>query len=189
VAVIALVVVLLVTSGSDPKPRRAVTAARTHTVAPTPVPQTNPSPSPTVSRPQLNPLGALPGGVSHASGSLVLSGKRNHLTLRLTVKGLPAAHSGHYEVWLYNTVIIAKPLARLRNGVGHLVIRLPRRSARFHWIDVSFQPVGLVYHSGESVLRAANPARGSPHQLRTRSHRTRQLRRAINGSNSAIKSK
>jgi hypothetical protein len=107
----------------------------------------------------------------------------------LTVIGLPPARGGHYEVWLYNTVIESQPVARLRNGVRHLVIRLPHRPARFHWSDISFQPAGAVYHSGESILRAPNPARTSPRKLRRRSARRRQLRRATSGSSSASKSK
>jgi hypothetical protein len=195
-AVVAVVLlVVLLSAGGDTKHRRTVRAALTHTVpavpvpVPVPAPKTSPSPSPTVSRPQSNPPAALPGGVSHARGWLLMSGRRNHRKLRLTVKGLPAAHGGHYEVWLYNKNNDSRPVARLRTGVRHLFIRLPRHSAHFRWIDISFQPVGVIRHSGESVLRAADPAALSQRQLRRRSAHRRQLRRAINGSKSAIKSK
>ena len=92
-------------------------------------------------------------------------------------------------MWLYNTVVDSRPLARLRTGVRHLLVRLPNHAARFHWIDISFQPAGVIYHSGESILRASNPARTSPRKLRRRSARRRQLRRTIKGSRRASKSK
>jgi hypothetical protein len=187
-AVVGLVVVLLVTAGGPAKHRRTVTAAHTPTVPAVPVTPTVPSPSPPVSRPQGNPLAALPGGFSHARGSLLVSGGPKQLKLRLTVSGLPAAHDGHYEVWLYNTLVDSQRLARLRTGVGHLVISLPGRSAHFRWIDISFQPAGLIYHSGESVLRTLNPARLGRRRLRPSAGR-RQLRRATSGSKRASKSK
>jgi hypothetical protein len=201
-AALVVAVVVIVAGGSSPKHHRTITAVQTHTVPPAPVTPTSSSPPPTVSRPPTHPLAALPGGVSRARGAVFLSGRRHHLKLRLTVIGLPAARGGHYEVWLYNTVIQSQPLARLRSGVRHLLIRLPNHAARFHWIDISFQPAGVIYHSGESILRAANPVRTSPRKLRRRSARRRplrraerrsarrrQLRRATKGSKRAIKSK
>jgi hypothetical protein len=124
-------------------------------------------------------LTALPGGLTHASGSVKLSGKVKNLKLDLTVRGLPAAHAGHYEVWLYNSVIDSRPLARLRNGHHKLAVRLPANVRHYRWIDISFQPVGAVNHSGESELRASNPAHTTMARLRKHSSRTRhRLRQA-----------
>jgi hypothetical protein len=197
-AVAAVVVaVVLVVSGGSSRPARPHAdsvhrpAAVTTTAAPAsvPVPQTSPSPSPTVSHPTSPPLAALPGGLKHAHGGVFLAGHGRHLKLRLTVRGVPAARRGHYEVWLYNSIIDSRALARLRTGRHHLTVRLPRHAAHYRWIDVSFQPLGSVNHSGESVLRARNPARASRRQLRKRSARRRQLRRLARGSSSASRSK
>jgi hypothetical protein len=79
----------------------------------------------------------------------------------LTVSNLPPASGGHYEIWLFNSLTVSMPLGRLRAGVDHLSLPLPRGAARYRWIDISFQPVGAVFHSGESVLRAANPRFGT----------------------------
>jgi hypothetical protein len=202
VAVAAVVVALvLVLSGGPSRPARphaaavhrpaAEPAAVTTTAAPAPPApvQTSPSPSPTVTRPPSPPLAALPGGLKHAHGTVFLSGHGRHLKLRLTVRSLPAARRGHYEVWLYNSIIDSRALARLRTGRHHLTVRLPPHAAHYRWIDVSFQPLGSVNHSGESVLRARNPARASRRQLRKRSARRRQLRRPARGSSSASRSK
>jgi hypothetical protein len=194
VAAVVVALVLVVSGGSSPPtrphaaavPRPAAVATAT---APAPVPPSRPSSSPTVSRPPSPPLAALPGGVRHAHGSLFLAGHGRHLKLRLTVRGLPAAHRGHYEVWLYNSIIDSHALGRLRTGRHHLTMRLPRHAAHYRWIDISLQPLGFANHSGESVLRARNPARASRRQLRRRSARRRQLRRVASGSSSASKSK
>jgi hypothetical protein len=82
-------------------------------------------------------------------------------------------------VWLYNTVVDSRALARLRNGHRRLAARLPHGARHYRWIDISFQPIGVVYHSGESVLRASNPAHTTTARLRKRSSRTRhRLRQA-----------
>jgi hypothetical protein len=181
-ALAAVVVVIVIASGgSSPKHRAQAStpppttatqpaAAQSTTAPASSTPTTTPNPTPPG-----NSLGALPGGLAHAHGSVVLAGRPHHLKLKLTVRGLSAAHHGHYEVWLYNTLVDSQPLARLRNGVHHLLIRLPRHAGRFGFIDISYQPAGVVYASGESVLRAANPARGAGKQLRKHSVRRRKL--------------
>jgi hypothetical protein len=124
-------------------------------------------------------LAGLPGGLAHASGSVKLSGKLKNLKLNLRVRGLPAADAGHYEVWLYNTVIDSRPLGRLRNGHHRLTVHLPANARHYRWIDISFQPVGAVNHSGESELRASNPAHTTMARLRRHASRTRhRLRQA-----------
>jgi hypothetical protein len=100
---------------------------------------------------------ALPGGPAQATGSVLVSRKRSHPKLDLSVRDLPAVSNGHYQVWLYDSMVTSEPLARLRTGVTHLSLRLPANARRYQWIDISVQPTGHVFHSGESVLRSANP--------------------------------
>lgn len=188
--IVAVVLVIALAGGSSPpKAKLRPAAARTTTAAPpAPVAQTSPRPSPTVSRPPVAPA-ALPGGVLHARGSVFLSGNGKRRRLKLTVRGLPAAHHGHYEIWLYDSIIDSRALGRLRTGVRHVSLKLPPGSRHYRWIDISFQPLGYRNHSGESVLRAGDPARASRRQLRGRAARHRQLRRASNRSPSASSSK
>ncbi|HEY5431104.1 MAG TPA: hypothetical protein VIK04_18455, partial [Solirubrobacteraceae bacterium] len=153
--------------------------------APTPAPPTRSAAGPATAA-----LAGLPGGLTHARGSIQLVGPSKHLRLRLRVTGVPAPHRGHDEVWLYNSVLDSRALGRLRAGVHRVAYRLPAHAGRFRWIDVSFQPLGVVNHSGESELRAANPAytaTGRRHGRATR--RPRQLRRAASGSRNAKTSK
>ncbi len=192
-ALVALAVVLLIALRSDGGGHRHRHAVATHSsTVPTPPPSpSSPSPSPTVSRPPTQPLAALPGGLNRASGSVQLIGKiRRDLKLRLSVKGLPSPLGGDYEVWLYNSILDSQPLTRLRGGGHAFTITLPGNAHHFHWIDVSFQPTGIINHSGESVLRSPNPAAVSKARLKKRSSRRRhRLKRATTGSNAASKSK
>jgi hypothetical protein len=75
----------------------------------------------------------------------------------LKITGRIAATDGHYEAWLYNSILDSAPLVRLRMGVASFNVALPRGYRRYHWIDISFQPPGLVNDSGESVMRASVP--------------------------------
>ena len=176
----AAVVIAIIAGGgrSSPAPHPAAGTPSTAT------PSTRTPPGPTPAHPATGspvppPLAALPGGLTHASGSIKLSGKLKNLRLSLTVRGLPAAHAGHYEVWLYNSVIDSQPLGRLRNGHHRLTVHLPSHVRHYRWIDISFQPVGAINHSGESELRASNPAHTTMARLRKHSSRTRhRLRQA-----------
>jgi hypothetical protein len=175
-AVIVAAVIVIVAGGgsSSPTPRRAASTPSTATQAPTVATPAHPTGAPVPV-----PFAGLPGGLTHASGSVKLSGPVKHLMLNLTVRGLPNAHAGHYDVWLYNSVLDSRPLARLRNGHHRLTTPLPRSARHYRWIDISFQPVGAVNHSGESELRASNPAHTTIARLRKRSSRTRhRLRQA-----------
>lgn len=135
-------------------------------------------------------LGGLPGGLAHAQGSVRLVGPTRHLRLSLTVSGLPIPQDGHYEVWLYNSVVNSQPLGRLRAARHHGSYPLPPHAGRYRWIDISFQPLGAVYHSGESELRATNPAHTTTKRLHRRAaRRPHQLRRAASGSKKAKTSK
>jgi hypothetical protein len=177
--VIAAVVIAIVAGGGRSSPAQRPTAS-TPSTAKTAT-QTPPVPTPAhpTANPVPAPLAGLPGGLAHASGSVKLSGKLKNLKLNLKVRGLPAAHAGHYEVWLYNTVIDSQPLGRLRNGHHRLTVHLPANVRHYRWIDISFQPVGAVNHSGESELRASNPAHTTMARLRKHSSRTRhRLRQA-----------
>lgn len=175
VLVVAAVVVVLLATGGSSSPRRAARRQPTTSAAPTTSPApTTPAPRAAPHGPTPEPLLGLPGGLAHTTGSVRLAGPVKHLRLELRVTGLPAPHRGHYEVWLYDSVLNSQPLARLREGRHALTIHLPRSARRYRWIDISFQPLGTVYHSGESVLRAANPAHGARAKLRKRSTRRRR---------------
>jgi hypothetical protein len=111
---------------------------------------------------RIQALTALPGGLTSAAGLVSLSGSGHKLKLKLSVSGLPSSHGGHYEVWLYDSILDARALGRLNGGVHTVNLDLPRDAGRYQWIDVSLQPPGAVNHSGESVLRAPNPAHAPP---------------------------
>lgn len=175
--IVAAVLVIVASRGSSsptstPRPRARTRPTNTATT-------TTPTPAPPVASPHPSggpvpaPLAGLPGGLAHTSGSVELSGPRRHLMLNLRVRGLPAAHAGHYEVWLYNSVLDSRPLGRLRTGHATLTTRLPGNTRRFRWIDISFQPAGVLNHSGESELRASNPAHTTKARLRRPAARTR----------------
>jgi hypothetical protein len=189
IVVVAVVLVVSLASGGGKQRRRPaphLATASTRTVPP--VSPTSPSPSPTVSRPSTQALGALPGGLDHASGTVLVTDTKRKLRLELSVSNLTPAVKGHYEVWLYNSIIDSAPLGRLRAGVTHVSLPLPSNAHRYRWIDISFQPLGFVFPSGESVLRSANPLSATRKLPQTRSARRRQLRH-VSGSSSASTSK
>ena len=145
VGVVALVVILAVilgagSSGGGRKSRGGTETRRAQTLR---VTQT---------------LLPLPGGVAGVHGSASLTGKPGDFSVVLRVLGLPAASRGHYEAWLYDSILDSVPLGRVVNGARNVGFRLPADAGRFRFIDVSFQPPGVSNHSGESVLRAPNPA-------------------------------
>lgn len=164
IVALALVLVLLLTGGSGPRGRATASTAGTTPTAPAPASPTTASSPPTVAQSRYHKLAALPGGLARARGEARLTGNGKKLRLRLRVTHLPPRAHGHYEVWLYNTIIDSRPLARLRRGVRSLSLRLPPRSRHFRWIDISFQPSGAINHSGESVLRTSNPLRARRHR-------------------------
>jgi hypothetical protein len=186
VVVIVVVVIVAAGSGSSSAPAahssstttaRAATTATTATAATTTSGAVTPTPTQPAPGPVPDPLAGLPGGLAHVLGSVKLSGPVKHLKLNLRVKGLPTAHNGHYEVWLYNSVLDSRPLGRLRTGRHRLTVRLPDNARRYRWIDISFQPVGATYHSGESELRATNPAHTTKARLRKHAATRRALHR------------
>ena len=110
---------------------------------------------PPASVPARSALIGLPGVPAGVTGTLALTGPRAHPRLIATVSRLPPAGGGHYELWLYNTIIDAVPIARLGAPGGSVAVQLPSGYRRYRWLDVSYQPPGSVNHSGESILRAA----------------------------------
>jgi hypothetical protein len=196
-AVVCLgVVIAALASGGTPAAHGTTrVASAPTTVASTPPVTAAAGPSPTPAPPTrtaggpVTPLVGLPGGLAHAHGTIQLTGpmKNLGLRLRLSVSGLPTPHGGHYEVWLFNSVLDSESLGRLRAGAGRVTYPMPANARRYGWIDISWQPGGAVNHSGESELRATNPARTTtarrrrpatpgPHQLR-RAGRARGLTR------------
>jgi hypothetical protein len=146
--IVAAVVVAVSLASSGSRNHRGLRPASSHTV---------PTTAPTSPSPPGAPLVALPFGPDHATGTVLITGSGPNLRLDLSVSNLPAASHGHYEVWLYDSIIYSVALGRLRTGARNVSFQLPGDAGRYHWIDVSFQPVGHVFHSGESVLRSANP--------------------------------
>jgi hypothetical protein len=208
--VLVVVLIVAVTTSGGAKHRAAVAKPPTATTAaaPTPTPITSTISSPPVANPVTTtpkqaqiptrtargplavPLSGLPGGFGKADGSVQLFGPLKHLRLKLRVRGLPKPRHGHLEVWLYNSVLDSRPLGRLRAGVHVVALRLPAQARRYRWIDISFQPLGAVNHSGESELRATNPAHTTKARLRRHSARRRhQLHHATKGSKPAKRSK
>jgi hypothetical protein len=167
---IAAVVIVLLGSASTKHARHAPVTSSTAT-APTPSTLTAAGPAaittpahpkqPGHDRPAAGAyrqrLATLPGGALHAAGSVALAGTAAHPRLTLQITGLIGAHNGHYEAWLYNSILDSVPLIRLRYGVANFTVALPRDYRRYQWIDISFQPPGMVNDSGESVMRASLP--------------------------------
>ena len=149
------------TSTTTPATTSTTTPATTSTTTPTATTPSTPSggitPSPPVR--ERAELETLPGGPAGMSGSIGLAGAAAKPRLVITVSGLPPAGTGHYEVWLYNSVIDSRGLARLGATGGTATVPLPRDFRRFRWIDVSMQPAGTTVHSGISMVRAAVPHR------------------------------
>jgi hypothetical protein len=109
------------------------------------IPPPGPSSAPLSGGVRLEPLGA-------ARGTATASIKDGRL--RLELRGLPDPRGGEYEVWLYNSVIDARPLATLQGTQGSVDEALPRDANRYRYLEVSLEPPdGNPNHSGQSVLR------------------------------------
>jgi anti-sigma-K factor RskA len=120
-----------------------ITLAATRTDAPTAV---------TVATAQIVPVSA-PTAHGQAVIKRVANGQR---TMTISVKDLPVAKNGFYEVWLMN----AKPVRFLAvgslDGKHNGVFQLPPGLdlSAYPYIDVSLQPFnGNPLHSGDSVVR------------------------------------
>jgi hypothetical protein len=90
------------------------------------------------------------GAGARGTAGLTQGGKR----LRLDVSGLPNPGRGAYQVWLYDSVIDAASLTKVRGTKLVLDLQLPRTASHFRYLDISLEPAdGNPNHSGESVLR------------------------------------
>jgi hypothetical protein len=122
--------------------------------------QAESTPSASTSTPAQTPEGPkaaklAPIGARKASGTARVNG--NQLTLQAS--GL---RRGAYEVWLYNSIIDARPIGKAKGRTIKLNAKLPGNWKRFRFVDVSRENgVGNLSHSGESVLRVSTNALGA----------------------------
>jgi hypothetical protein len=97
---------------------------------------------------RLRPVGARP---APARARVRLDGNR----LELAVRGLPDPGGGAYQVWLYDSVAEAVPVARSETDRIDADVELPASARDHRYVDVSLEPAdGNPNHSGASVLRA-----------------------------------
>jgi pyruvate/2-oxoglutarate dehydrogenase complex dihydrolipoamide acyltransferase (E2) component len=90
---------------------------------------------------KLNPVGSVKG-----SGQARVSGGKLRLTATLP--------RGAYEVWLYNSILDARSIAKAKGPRLNVTAKLPGKWKRFRYVDVSRERRdGNLSHSGESVLR------------------------------------
>jgi hypothetical protein len=156
--IVAVVLVIVLESSGSSNRRPAAAHSRTRPSAQTvpPTSTTTTAPGAPSGQSGAQRLVALPGGVQRAGGTVILD-RGPGLRLNLTVSSLPPAGHGHYEIFLYDTLVSSQPLGRLGNGVTQMSVPLPGDARRYPFIDISFQPPGAVFDSGDSILRAANP--------------------------------
>jgi hypothetical protein len=134
-----IVAIALATSGDDDTSSTSSSSSSAGNSAPQPAPAPNASGSAPAK------LAAI--GGRNASGTAAISGK----TLSLQVSGL---RPGHYEVWLYNSVLDARSLGKADGRSFKVKAALPGNWKRFRFVDVSRERRdGNLSHSGESVLR------------------------------------
>jgi hypothetical protein len=138
----ALVVVILLVSGGRAPPTR---------------PRTEPVSAARAGARRTAILVGLPGGPSGPHGQIVMSGAPGNQRLQAVITGLPVRGGGHYELWLYNSVLDSVPLAALSVPASTVTVALTVDPTRYLWVDVSFQPNGTEHHSGLSILRAPLP--------------------------------
>lgn len=154
VAIVVAVVVVLSLTSRVPGRHSVTSGARVPASrgSSSRTPATTPAPVAPAAR-----LTALPGGLASATGSVRLTGERRTLKLNLSVSGLPSISRGRYVAWLYTSLVNSERLGQLPGGAGQVSLRLPANAKRYNWIDISYQPPGVVFHSGDSLLRGANP--------------------------------
>jgi anti-sigma-K factor RskA len=142
VAVVALVVVLASNGASE----KSKSTARTSVPSSSPKPVKKQKPAkPVAKTTQLAALGTASGATGTAA--LTEGGKR----MTINASGLPG---GAYQVWLYNSVIDAASLTKVRGTKLVLDLKLPSNASHYRYVDVSREPAdGNPNHSGDSVLR------------------------------------
>jgi hypothetical protein len=98
--------------------------------------------------PRFEPIGA---GQAEGRARLTDGGERIEVQLR----DLPSPpNGGHFEVWLYSSLIESRSLGRSRDPVVRVEAKLPPDWQDYKFVDVSLEPSdGNAGHSGESVAR------------------------------------
>ncbi|MGA2014468.1 MAG: hypothetical protein ABSH51_28620 [Solirubrobacteraceae bacterium] len=190
IALVAILIAALSGGSATPRHRPSTTTSHTTPAAAAPTVAASRTTPASASAPVIpgstRALGGLPGGLSAVHGAVALAGSAPNLELRLTVSALPAVSGAHYEAWLFNSVVDSQPLGAVPAGASTTAYPLPASAARYEWIDISLQPTGVINHSGESQLRAANPARhralgrARGHAARRSGQRRRSPRRSSN---------
>jgi hypothetical protein len=94
-----------------------------------------------------------PIGGGNADGRARLTDGGEQLVVQ--VRGLPSPQNGgHYEVWLYSSLIESRSLGRSRQPVVQVDEKLPPDWQDYRFLDVSIEPPdGNASHSGQSVAR------------------------------------
>lgn len=110
-----------------------------------------------VAAPTADQLTPVLGGPAGVSGDVTVTGHGPGLRLNLSVRGMPTLHGGHYELWLFRSMVNSQPLGAVSAGASHRSLRLSGSANAYPWIDISYQPAGSIYHSGDSLVRATNP--------------------------------
>ena len=171
-AAVAAVIVLIASGGDGAEPSHGPPASRQATLPP------DPSGVPAAGQGRQSPPdGGQSQGSRHQGGGSantvslkpILGAAPSHATIRLVAAGppakiilalrTPATHPGIYEVWLYDTVIHAQPIARIQHGGGKATFTLPADASDYRYIDVSEEKAGgFPGHSGRSVERVGLPA-------------------------------
>lgn len=94
-----------------------------------------------------------PIGSGNADGRARLTDGGERLEVQL--RGLPSPpNGGHFEVWLYSSLIESRSLGRSRDPVVQVDTKLPPDWQDFKFVDVSLEPSDdNAAHSGESIAR------------------------------------
>ncbi|MEA2423206.1 MAG: hypothetical protein QOF55_2305 [Thermoleophilaceae bacterium] len=150
IAAVVLVIALASSGGGD---NAAAPAPKPQANKPAPAHAPASAPAPKPQKPPAGPkvkLAALGAAGATGTTALIDGGKR----LRLDVRGLPNPRSGAYQVWLYDSVIAARSLTRVRGTKLALDLKLPAQASHYRYLDISLEPAdGNPNHSGQSVLR------------------------------------
>jgi hypothetical protein len=97
---------------------------------------------------QFEPVG---GGNADGRARLTDGGER----IVVQVRGLPSPpNGGHYEVWLYSSLIESSSVGRSRQPVVQVDEKLPPDWQDYKFVDISVEAAdGNAGHSGQSVAR------------------------------------
>jgi Anti-sigma-K factor rskA len=88
-----------------------------------------------------------------AAATAQLTPTNGRALLQLTARGLPASRDT-YELWLFNSVADAIPVAQIPESGGSVRAVLPARYRAYRYLDISREPPDdNPNHSGLSILR------------------------------------